>query len=222
MWRAAGYKDPVAQILRRIAVPFLTLSLVLTTLAAPAHAVESDAQIARQWQYAWDFYKFYVCVTEPLPWTGRGTADRDISVDIAAPAAEVFAHYSDFRNHQGANPFLKRLVFHRDTTASGVRTIDLTALEDVPVGGLALEVKTHARQRLHPADLFYEVDSWTLPNVVTHQKIVFTALGPDTTRVTEHLTFEANLLLLDYTVTNGVAAHQSLQTALKSRIESGA
>jgi hypothetical protein len=39
--------------------------------------------------------------------------------------------------------------------------------------------------------------------------------------VTEHLTFEANVLLIDFTVTNGVSSHQQTQVALKEAIESG-
>ncbi|MEU4226370.1 hypothetical protein AB0F17_18905 [Nonomuraea sp. NPDC026600] len=60
-----------------------------------------------------------------------------------------------------------------------------------------------------------------MPNAVTHQAIVFTDLGGGHTRVTEHLTFEANVLLIDFTVTNGVSSHQQTQAALKEAIESG-
>ncbi|WP_344831465.1 hypothetical protein [Actinocorallia longicatena] len=215
----------MVKIFRLLAAPFVALTLVLTASGAPARAEETDAQLATDWQNAWNFYKFYQCVTSPLPWTGRGTQTRDIAIDITAPAARVFSVYSDFRNHLGLGGFLRRVAIHSDTTAAdGVRTVNSTAIEDVPtLDGLPpLSIKTHAQQRLHASELYFETDSWTLPNVVTHQKIVFTDLGGGVTRVSEHLVFEANLLLIDYTAANGVASHQATQAGLKNAIESGA
>ncbi|WP_460367221.1 hypothetical protein [Actinocorallia lasiicapitis] len=214
----------VVKFLRLLAAPFLALALVCGGMSAPAHAEESDSQLAAEWRYAWDFYKFYTCLTKPLPITGRAVKSQDVTVEIDAPATRVFDAYSDFRNHLGLGGFLRRVAVHADRTEGGVRYVDSTAIEDVPtVAGLPpLSIKTHAQQRLHRTELYYETDSWTLPNVVTHQKIVFTDLGGGRTRVVEHLTFEANLLLIDFTLTNGVASHQATAQGLKQAIESGA
>lgn len=208
--------------MKHLLTSLLAAALILTGLSGPARADE-DPVLAKHWQYAWDFYRFYECITKPLPWTGRDRADREISIEIDAPAAEVFATYSDVNNHLGAHSFLKRVVTHKDWTDGGVRNVNFTAVEDVPVvGDIPLTINTHAQQRIHLNELYYETDTWTLPNVVTHQKIVFTAVDADTTKVTEYLAFESNILLLDFTATNGVASHVALQSGLKAAIESGA
>jgi hypothetical protein len=203
-------------------VPMIALLIAPST--ARADVPETDAQLAAEWQYAWDFYKFYQVLTNPLPITGRSSVSQDISIDINAPRQHVFDVYSNFNNHLGRAAFLVRNVYHSVTVAGGIQTNDLTAIEDIPlpVVGIVTSDKTHAQQRIHLNDYYYETDSWTLPNVVTHQKIVFDDLGGGVTRVTEHLTFEASILLIDYTVTNGVSSHQQTQAGLKAAIESGA
>ncbi|MBO3745764.1 hypothetical protein J5X84_06740 [Streptosporangiaceae bacterium NEAU-GS5] len=199
--------------------------IALIALPSPARAdvPETDAQLAAEWQLAWDFYKFYQVLTNPLPITGRATRSQDISVDINSPRQHVFDAYSNFDNHIGRAAFLVRNVYHQVTVANGVRTNNLTAIEDIPlpIVGIVTSDKTHAQQRIHLNEYYYETDSWTLPNVVTHQKIVFDDLGGGVTRVTEHLTFEASIALIDYTVTNGVSSHQQTQAGLKAAIESG-
>ncbi|MGC5010193.1 SRPBCC family protein [Streptosporangium sp. DT93] len=209
------------RLLRLLVAPLSAALLVLlTVLPAPAQAA-TDPLVAARWQAAWNTYRFYEFLTAPLPITGRSRVERDISIEINAPVEHVFDAYSDFENHLGIHPFLRQVITHRDRTENGVRLVDLTAVEDVPIAGLPVSSETHAQQRLHRDELFYETDSWTLPNVVTHQRISFEDLGQGRTRVTEHLVFEASILLIDFTVTNGVSSHQQTQAGLKEAIESG-
>ncbi|GAA4594269.1 hypothetical protein GCM10023194_60660 [Planotetraspora phitsanulokensis] len=213
------------KLLRLFAIQLFTAAVVLGAFSNPVHAetFETDAQLAAEWQAAWDFYKFYECATAPLPLTGRSQVKRDISIDIDAPIEHVFTAYSNVGNHVGLHSFLKRVVTHGDRTEGGTRYIDFTAIEDIPVvAGIPVTSKTHAQQRIHAGEFFYETDSWSLPNVVTHQKIVFEDLGAGRTRVTEHLTFEASVVLIDFTVRNGVSSHQETQEGLKEAIEGGA
>lgn len=210
--------------MRGVAAPMFAAAFVLTALSAPASAdtAESDAEIAQEWQTAYDTYHF-TDDTPPAPGSGRSRATTSISVDINAAAVPVFSKYSDFNNHLGMNPFLKRVVTHKQwsTEDDDVTYRNLTAIEEIPYEGTTVVSKTHAQQRLHKEDLYYETDSWSIPNVVTHQKIVFTRLSGTKTRVTENLTFEADSSLIDFVAANGTAAHQQLQTALKQAIESG-
>ncbi|GAA0425170.1 hypothetical protein Acor_82870 [Acrocarpospora corrugata] len=196
----------------------LALSLVISAMGTPARA-ETDAQLALQWLQTWNTYRF-TQVADPLP-AGRARKSQSISIVINAPRAHVFNAYSDFQHHIGANPFLERVVTHSDKTKHGVRTKNLTAIEVIPLEP-PMTLNTHAQQRLNLSKFFYEVDSWSTGNVVTHQKIVFENVGLLRTRVTEHLTFETTLDLIDYTLTQGVLAHQGIQQGLKQRIESGA
>ncbi|MEU6415457.1 hypothetical protein [Microbispora sp. NPDC046933] len=214
------------KILRVVAAPMFAAAFVLAALSAPANAdttadtTESDAEIAQEWQTVWDTYHF-TDTTPPAPGSGRSRVTNSISVDINAPAAPVFGKYSDFNNHIGKNPFLKRVVTHKQWCADDTTYRNLTAIEEIPYEGAIVVSKTHAQQRLHPEKLYYETDSWSQPNVVTHQKIVFTRLPGGKTRVTENLTFEADSSLIDFVATNGTASHQQLQAALKQAIESG-
>jgi hypothetical protein len=209
---------------KKILRAFTAFAAVFTLIAlsGPAHAgtTETDAELAAEWQYAWDTYKFYDR-TPPAPDSGRSQRTASISIVINAPAWRVFDVYSNFNNHIGRNPFLTRVVTHKDWCWGNARYINLTAIEQVPYDGTIVDLKTHAQQRLYRSKLYYEVDSWSAPGVETHQKIVFKALSKGKTEVTEHLTFEADNSLIDFTVTNGVAAHQQIQTALKQAIESG-
>lgn len=209
------------KFLRLLTAPVFAAALLLTALTGPARA-DTDPVLALQWQLAWNTYAFYQHLTAPLPVNGRTAQSRDISVDIDAPLDHVFAAYSDINHHLGRASFLKRVVTHADYVQDDVRYINFTAVEDIPVvAGIPVTANTHAQQRIHAADHFYETDTWTLPNVVTHQKIEFTDLGGGRTRVTEHLTFEASVLLIDFTVTNGVSSHQATQAGLKAAIENG-
>ncbi|MEV0971267.1 hypothetical protein [Microtetraspora glauca] len=209
------------QLLRVVAVQVFAATLVLTAVSGPARAetTDTDAAIALEWQTAWDTHKFYD-TTPPAPGSGRSRATRSISIDIDAPAKRVFTAYSNINNHIGKNPFLKRVVTHKDWCRGDTRYINLTAIEEIPYEGTVVVSKTHAQQRLHEDDLYYETDTWSLPDVVTHQKIVFTRLNGGKTRVTELLTFDADATLIDFVATNGVASHQQTQAALKQAIES--
>jgi len=202
-------------------------AFILATLAAPANAdttpggtSESDAELAQEWQTAYDTYHF-TDNTPPAPGSGRSQVTNSISVVINAPASTTFCKYSDFNNHIGMNPFLKRVVTHKEWRAGATTYRNLTAIEEIPYEGTTVVSKTHAQQRLHPNKLYYETDSWSEPNVVTHQKITFTALPGGKTKVTENLTFEADDSLIDFVAANGTASHQQLQQALKQAIESG-
>jgi hypothetical protein len=213
----------VKKLLKFLAAPLFAATLILAAFSSPAHAEtpETDAQLAAEWQTAWDFYKFYECATAPLPITGRSQVKRDISIEINAPIEHVFGAYSNVNNHLGKHSFLKRIVTHKDWTEADTRYVNFTAIEEIPVAGVPVTSKTHAQQRIHHNGFYYETDTWSLPNIVTHQKVVFEDLGDGRTRVTEHLTFEASILLIDFTVTNGVAAHQETQAGLKAAIENG-
>ena len=214
------------KILRATAAPMFAAVLLLAALSAPAHAdattgtTESDAEIAQEWQTAWDTYHFSD-QTPPAPGSGRSRITNNISIDIDAPMPLTFYKYSDFDNHLGKNPFLKRVVTHKQWQQGPALYRNLTAIEEIPYEGMLVVSKTHAQQRLHANGFYYETDSWSEPNVVTHQKITFKPLPGGKTRVTENLTFEADTSLIDFVAVNGTASHQQLQAALKQAIESG-
>ncbi|GAB3884225.1 hypothetical protein [Microbispora bryophytorum] len=212
--------------LRATAAPVFAAAFVLAALSAPANAdttpgtTESDADIAAEWQTAWDTYHF-TDTTPPAPDSGRSRVTNSISVDIDSPMPLTFYKYSNFNNHLGKNPFLKRVVTHKEWLEAPATYRNLTAIEEIPYEGTIVVSKTHAQQRLHPDGFYYETDSWSQPNVVTHQKIDFSPLPGGKTRVTENLTFEADSSLIDFVAANGTASHQQLQEALKEAIESG-
>ncbi|WP_432869481.1 hypothetical protein [Microbispora rosea] len=210
------------KILRVATAQMFAAAFVLAALSAPANAdtTESDADIAAEWQTAWDTYHF-TDTTPPAPDSGRSQVTNSISVEIDSPMPLTFYKYSDFNNHIGKNPFLKRVVTHKEWRDASATYRNLTAIEEIPYEGTIVVSKTHAQQRLHPTGFYYETDSWSQPNVVTHQKIDFTALPGGKTLVTENLTFEADSSLIDFVATNGTASHQQLQEALKQAIESG-
>ncbi|WP_204288619.1 hypothetical protein [Microbispora amethystogenes] len=210
------------KILRVVAAQMFAAAFVVTALTTPAHAdtTESDADIALEWQSVYDTYHF-TDATPPASGSGRSRVVNSISVDIDSPMPLTFYKYSDFNNHIGKNPFLKRVVTHKEWKAASTTYRNLTAIEEIPYEGMIVVSKTHAQQRLHLNGFYYETDSWSQPNVVTHQKIEFTPLPGGKTRVTENLAFEADDSLIDFVAANGTAAHQQLQTALKQAIESG-
>ncbi|MEU8385020.1 SRPBCC family protein [Streptosporangium sp. NPDC048865] len=208
--------------LRLLSAQLFAALLVLTTFSGPARAatVDSDPQLAAEWQTAWDTYKFYEN-TPPLPGSGRSRAQESISITIDAPVAQVFPAYSNVNNHLGMHSFLKRVVTHKDCITAGKRHIDFTAVEEIPYEGSIVVSNTHAQQRINYASLSYETDTWSQPNVVTHQKIVFEKLSGGKTKVTEYLTFDADTTLIDFVVAGGVASHQATQAGLKQAIENG-
>jgi hypothetical protein len=210
------------KLLRLLAAQLFAAAFVLTALSAPAHAdtPESDAQIALEWQAAWDTYKFYDS-TPPLPGSGRSRAKSSISITIDAPVKRVFSLYSNINNHVGMHSFLKRVITHKDWSKGHTRNINFTAIEEIPYEGAIVISKTHAQQRINRDKLYYETDTWSLPNVVTHQKIVFEKRPGGKTEVTELLTFDADTSLIDFVVANGTSSHEVNQAALKQAIESG-
>ncbi|RCG25095.1 hypothetical protein DQ384_32525 [Sphaerisporangium album] len=209
-------------LLRLLAASLLSATVALVVLPAPAGAdtTETDAEIAAQWQTAWDTYRFYDS-SPPKPGSGRTRAKSAISIEIDAPIERVFAAYSHIPNHIGRAAFLKRVVTHHDRMCGKLRYVDFTAIEDVPYQGAVVTLKTHAQQRVNARDFSYETDTWSEPNVVTHQKIIFDETDEGTTKVTEKLTFDADTSLIDFVVANGVASHQQTQAGLKQAIESG-
>ncbi|GII56354.1 hypothetical protein Pth03_47430 [Planotetraspora thailandica] len=210
------------KLLRLVAAPFLAAAVMVAALSTPASAdtVDSDPQIAAEWQTAWDTYHFSD-TTPPAPGSGRSRVTTSISVTIDASIRHVFDAYSNINNHIGRAAFLKRVVTHKDYYYCGLRYIDFTAIEDVPFEGTVVSLKTHAQQRINRDRFFYETDTWSEPNVVTHQKITFVKAAGGKTTVTERLTFDADASLIDFVVANGVASHQQTQTAVKQAIESG-
>lgn len=210
------------KLLRLFAAPLFAAALVLTAFSGPVHAdvPESDAELAAEWQAAWDTYRFYDS-TPPLPGSGRSRDKACISIEIDAPVEHVFAAYSDINHHIGMHSFLKRVVTHDDRSQAGTRTINFTAIEEIPYQGTIVTSNTHAQQRIDHDGLRYETDTWSLPGVVTHQKILFKKLANGKTAVTEYLVFDADTSLIDFVVTNGVASHEQTQAALKQAIESG-
>ncbi|MCA9574842.1 MAG: hypothetical protein KC668_05375 [Myxococcales bacterium] len=204
--------------------------LVLVLIAATASALSpvdahaqslTDAELALEWQVAFTAYD----LVEPhgaFPrWGLRRQVSRTISIDVNASIDYVFDAYSNIDNHVGRHALLQRVVNHREYEADGAVVREFTAIENLPVGGLAVPINTHAQQRIYADDHYYETDSWTAPGVITHQLIAFEEVAPGVTRITEYLTFEAEFLLIDYTVTNGVSSHQATLTGMKAAIEAG-
>ncbi|GAA3419760.1 hypothetical protein [Streptosporangium vulgare] len=208
--------------LRLLSAQLLAAALVLTTFSGPARAEtpDSDPQLAAEWQTAWDTYEFYKN-TPPLPGSGRSRANDSISITINAPLKRVFSAYSDINNHLGMHSFLKRVVTHQSWTQFGKRINNFTAVEEIPYEGSIVVSNTHAQQRIDQDDFYYETDTWSLPNVVTHQKIVFKKLTAEKTQVTEYLTFDADTTLIDFVVAGGVSSHEATQAGLKQAIENG-
>ncbi|WP_436761762.1 hypothetical protein [Streptosporangium sp. V21-05] len=208
--------------LRLLSAQLLASALVLTAFSGPARAdtPDRDPQLAAEWQTARDTYKFYKDVP-PLPGSGRSRAKDSVSITINAPLKKVFSAYSNINNHLGMHSFLKRVVTHKSWTQAGKRHNNFTAVEEIPYEGTIVTSNTHAQQRVDQDDYYYETDTWSLPNVVTHQKIVFKKLTAGKTQVTEYLTFDADTTLIDFVVAGGVSSHEATQAGLKQAIENG-
>ena len=209
--------------LRLLAAQVFAAALVLTTVPGPAQAdtEPTDAQLAAEWQIAFDTYKFTVTPPPPAPGSGRSRAKATISIVIDSPIAHVFPIYSNFNNHVGLHTFLKRIVTHKTCVVSGKVYNNFTAIEDVPFQGTIVTLYTHGQQRINTKGLYYETDTWSQPNVLTHQKIVFEKLGAEKTQVTEQLIFDADTSLIDTVLQGGVSSHEATQAGLKAAIESG-
>ncbi|WP_051178951.1 SRPBCC family protein [Nocardia concava] len=184
--------------------------------AGPA-CVEFENDYKLEWQASWAVYQ----AEQQNLADARAVTEVDLPITIDAPIDKVWSVYTDVRNGIGRHSFLKDVIVHRLCEADGVRVTDFTALEDIPMGSATFPGHTQAETRLHPDQYFYETDSWDVPNVTTHQLITFADNGDGTTTVNEHLTFIADQPLIDFTVTNGVAAHRASQAAVKEDIENG-
>ncbi|MEU0571465.1 SRPBCC family protein [Nonomuraea sp. NPDC005983] len=208
--------------LRLVAAPLLAGAFLLSVTSGPATAdtTDTDTELAAEWQTAWDTYAFND-TTPPAPDSGRSRATTEISIQIDRPILRVFRAYSNLSNHIGINPFLKRVATHKDWRQYDTRYINLTAVEEIPYQGTIVTNKVHAQQRIHTAGFYYETDTWSEPNVVTHQKITFKPLSTGKTLVTESLTFDADATLIDFVAANGTASHQQTQAGLKEAIENG-
>jgi hypothetical protein len=189
-----------------------------STLAfTPDARAETYDEYKAEWQLAWDVYHF----ERLLPFDLRAQVTVDLAIDIQAPIDHVYSVYSNLQNDVGRHPFLQGFITYADSTCDGVEYVDFTALENVPAGPIVIPGHTQAQQRKHPAEYLYYTDSWDLPNITTHQEVTFKDVGNGTTHVNEHITFLANALLINFTVTNGVSSHQAYQAALKRDIENG-
>ncbi|WP_345348764.1 SRPBCC family protein [Rhodococcus olei] len=148
------------------------------------------------------------------------TVDVTLPVTIDAPIDRVFPAYSNLENSLGRHPFLRDVLSHRRYTEGGADVWEFIALEDIPAGSVSIPGRTVGQQRTYAAEHWYSTDTWDMPGVITHQKVTFAQDG-DATTVTEHLTFSAPAILIDYTVKNGVSSHIENQQAMKRDIENG-
>ncbi|MGV9834803.1 hypothetical protein ACWDUL_11480 [Nocardia niigatensis] len=206
------------------------LAIACATMGSPAagsavaraddtpSCIESENSYKLEWQVSWSIYQAEL----RNPDDGRAVTEVDLPITIDAPLDKVWDVYSDVRNGIGRHSFLKDIIVHRTCDDGDTRTTDFTALEDIPTGPVIFPGHTQAEQILHPGEHYYTSDSWDVPNVTTHQVITFADNGDGTTTVNEHLTFIADAALIDFTVSNGVAAHQATQEGVKRDIESGA
>jgi hypothetical protein len=204
----------------------LALVLAVSTSAGTARADivsdVTDAELAAEWQLSYILYQFIVRLPAPSLLSLRKQVLRTLSIEIDEPIDHVFDVYSDIDNHIGRHPFLKSVTTHQEYVSNGVHVRNFTAIEDVPIAGVPVRLHTHAQQRTYASAYYYEADSHDAPDVITHQRITFVDLGGGRTRVTESLVFETNAALIDFTVQNGVAAHQTNMQILKADLESGA
>jgi hypothetical protein len=197
-------------------VSALAVATAMTAFTPRAEA-ETYEEYKAEWQLAADVYQF----ESWLPFDLRSRVTVDLPIDIEAPIDHVYAVYSNLNNDIGRHPFLQGFITYADYVQDGVEYIDFTALENIPAGPITIPGHTQAQQRKHPAQYLYYTDSWDLPNITTHQEVTFQDMGNGTTHVNEHITFLADALLINFTVTNGVSSHQAYQAALKRDIENG-
>ncbi len=176
----------------------------------------SSSSVDAEWESSWAAYQF----EKSLAGSALKTVTVDLPVTIDAPVDRVFPVYSNLSNSLGRHPFLKDVLDHRRYTEGGADVWEFIALEDVPAGSLSIPGRTVGQQRVYAADHWYSTDTWDMPGVITHQEVTFTENGGATT-VTEHLTFSAPAVLIDYTVQNGVSSHIENQQAMKRDIENG-
>lgn len=187
-------------------------AMALALGATPLHAQQLSDVL--YWDIAWTEYEIINAM--PLDQSGLVRERRDLPIVINAPRETVFDIYSNVYNALGLHLYLNDIIaIHCDKYH-----FDFTAIEDVPLGPVVLPLKTVARQRfLRP--YYYTSDTFDRPETITHQWITFQELSPTSTKVVEHLTFEALPLFIYTTVNDGVDAHKAVQEGLKAKIEAG-
>jgi hypothetical protein len=199
-------------------LPNHLLGAVLTTVALHAGA-QSQADNVALWNASWAQYQSLESV--PLAARGYVAAAQDLRIVINAPLRQVYRIYSDVNNALGLHPFLKSIVPVQRGEVYEVPTYDFIADEDIPLpDGTVFHGVTVAQQRFYSKAHYYDVDSYDVPGIVTHQRITFTRV-PGGTEVREHLTFEAPPQYIAQAVQGGVYAHALVQNGIKTRIESG-
>ncbi|WP_157108579.1 hypothetical protein [Aldersonia kunmingensis] len=201
-----------------LGVGVLATGLVLGSAGVAAAAPVSGANSAvdTEWEASWAAYQFEASQAASL----LVTKNVDLPITINAPIDRVFTAYSNFNNSFGRHPFLKGVLDRRKYTEGGAEVWEFIALEDIPLGPISIPGRTVGKQRMYAAEHWYSTETWDLPGVITRQKITFAKDG-DSTVVTEHLSFSAPAVLIDYTVQNGVDAHIVNQKAVKRDIENG-
>jgi hypothetical protein len=199
------------------------MAMGATTAYAPGARAETQAQYVEAWDTTWATYQAENAL--PLSESGLEVESQSISIVINAPVDDVFAVYANVFNAVGINPDLDSVVSIRNTFTGGLPTFDFIALESIPLGGgVILQAQTVAQYRFFddPFAPYYDSDSYDVPGILTHQHVVFQAVDPGHTQVTEYLTFEAPPEYLTETVEGGVYAHELIQAGFKTAIESGA
>jgi hypothetical protein len=189
-------------------------------IATCAHAQTTYAQYVHLWKSNWLAYQ----AAEALPLAQRGVVVRsvDLPITIDRPIEKVYAIYANVYTATGLHPYLSGIIPINHRKLGGVATFDFIALENIPMpDGSIYNGQTVSRQRFHNDEFYYDADTYDAPGVITHQHIVFTAIGHGRTQVVEHLTFEAPVQYIDEEVQGGVYAHQLVQQGLKAQIEAG-
>lgn len=184
--------------------------------SAGSSSAGSSSAVDVEWEASWAAYR----AEEGLAGAALQTVDVELPITIDAPLDRVFPVYSNLTNSLGRHPFLSGVLDRRTYTDGDATVWEFIALEDIPAGSMSIPGRTVGQQRTYAADHWYSTDTWDAPGVITHQKVTFTETAGATT-VTEHLTFRAPSLLVDYTVENGVSSHIENQQAMKRDIENG-
>lgn len=184
--------------------------------SSSASSSTSSSSVDAEWEASWAAYQ----LEKSLAGSALTTVNVTLPVTIDAPIDRVFPAYSNLYNSLGRHPFLQDVLDHRTYTEGDADVWEFIALEDVPAGSVSIPGRTVGQQRVYAAERWYSTDTWDMPGVITHQKVTFAEEGGATT-VTEHLTFSAPAVLIDYTVQNGVSSHIENQQAMKRDIENG-
>ncbi|BDU21667.1 hypothetical protein [Dyella sp. GSA-30] len=190
------------------------------TAVTGAYAQTTYAQYIQLWKTNWAAYE----AEEAIPLSQRGVVVQsvDLRIVINRPIDKVYAIYANVYTATGLHPYLSGIIPINHHQHGNVETFDFVALENIPMpDGTIYNGQTISRQRFHSDEFYYDADTYDAPGVITHQHIVFTAIGQGQTQVIEHLTFEAPAQYIDEEVQGGAYAHQLVQQGLKAEIEAG-